>query len=89
MKRDLWSWFGLSYATWLTLPRIMMHEMPDEWKQKMADLLFEWDETWDSSSVPSPFVTARKNNRFTKWPSWLLNYRHPDKEQINKLRRKP
>lgn len=88
-RQGLREWFGLSYATWLTLPRSMMHEMPEEWQQKMADLLFEWDETWDSSSTPSPFVIARKDNRFTKWPAWLLNYRHPDKDQINKLREKP
>jgi len=41
----LWSWFGLSYASFLTLPRVMMHEMPDEWQGKMADLLEEWDST--------------------------------------------
>lgn len=83
----LWDWFGLSYASWLTLPRIMMHEMPDEWQNKMAELLDEWDETWDSSNMPLPSVSAKLNNKFTKWPSWLLNYRHPDTTEINKLRR--
>ena len=27
---DLWEWFGLSRASWLTMPRILMHEMPAE-----------------------------------------------------------
>lgn len=85
-KKDLWLWFGLSLASWLTLPRAMMHEMPEEWQEKMAELLFEWDETWDTHDTPSPMVTARKGNKFTKWPSWVLNYRHPDLKEINKHR---
>ena len=83
----LWLWFGLSRASWLTMPRVMMHEMPDEWQNKMAELLEEWDETWDSHEMPSPSVSAKDDrNKFTRWPSWLLNYRHPDKREINKLR---
>ena len=83
----LWVWFGLSRASWLTMPRIMMHEMPDEWQNKMAELLEEWDETWDSSDMPSPYVSAKSSNgKYTKWPSWLLCYRHPDKKEIEKLR---
>lgn len=83
----LWNWFGLSYASWLTMPRVVMHEMPDEWQDKMAALLEEWDETWDSSSMPQPFVMARKGNKFTRWPDWLLRYRHPNRAEINKLRK--
>lgn len=84
---SLWRWFSLSYASWLTLPRSLMHEMPDEWQQKMTDLLEEWDETWDGRDMPSPFVSAKSGDgKFTKWPGWLLQYRHPDKQNIDKLR---
>jgi len=87
LGRDaLWAWFGLSYSTWLTLPRVMMHEMPDEWQGCMAELLSEWDAEWDSSGMPSPYVSARKGNKFVRWPSWLLNYKRPDKEQLNMMR---
>jgi hypothetical protein len=86
--QDLWLWFGLSYAGWLTLPRVLMHAMPDDWQQKMADLLFQWDETWDTPDMPMPMVSARKGNRFVKWPSWLLNYKHPNETEINKVREK-
>jgi len=82
----LWFWFGLSRSSWLTLPRVMMHEMPDEWQLKMTELLEEWDETWDSSSMPSPHVAAKEGNKFTRWPRWLLNYRRPDKGEIAKLK---
>lgn len=84
----LWLWFGLSKASWLTLPRAMMHEMPDEWQNKMAELLEQWDETWDSSEMPSPYVTAKDNGRFTKWPSFITNYRHPEREKILSLKSK-
>jgi len=40
----LWNWFGLSRATFITLPRAMCHEMPDGWQERMAALLEEWDE---------------------------------------------
>lgn len=81
----LWGWFGLSYASWVTLPRAMMHEMPDEWQAKMAALLEEWDDTW--TKVPSDVslntcVSVRKGNRYVKMPSILCNYRHPDSETI-------
>ena len=82
----LWNWFALSYASWLTLPRVLMHEMPDEWQMRMADLLSEWDGAWDSQDMPSPSVSAKKGGRFTRWPEWVLNYRHPHKESIDRLR---
>lgn len=82
----LWGWFSLSYASWLTMPRVMMHEMPDEWQDKMAALLEEWDETWDSHDMPEPSVSAKKNGKFTRWPYWLLNYRHPDKKAVESMR---
>jgi hypothetical protein len=63
-----------------------MHEMPDEWQNKMAELLEEWDQTWDSSEMPTPIVNAKKGDRFAKWPNWLLMYRHPDKAKVQQLR---
>lgn len=84
----LWSWFCLSYASWLTLPRVMMHEMPDDWQMRMAELLNEWEATWDSNDLPEPAVQARKGRRFTRWPDWLLNYRYPDRAEIQKLRQR-
>ncbi len=81
----LWCWFSCSRASWLTLPRSVMHEMPDEWQGKMADLLEEWDSKVSSPDLPNPYVQARENGKICKWPEWLLNYRHPDKESIRKL----
>src|SRR5574341_1370059 len=63
---ELWTWFGLSYAGWLTLPRVMMHEMPDDWQMRMAQLLREWDEAWDLAKLPEieMSVSLKKGGKF-------------------------
>lgn len=84
-RKDLSLWFGLSHAAFLVLPRVAMETMPPEWKEKMAELLNEYDETIDVSAygVHSCFVTVKdENNRFMKMPEELINYRHPSKETI-------
>jgi hypothetical protein len=87
----LWGWFGLSYASWLTLPRVMMHRMPDDWQRRMADLLSEWDATWDIGKLPSMemTVTMKNSGRFAKTPDWLTSYRHPDISAIDALKQSP
>lgn len=83
----LWHWFGLSRASFLVLPRSMMHEMPDEWQLKMAKLLEEWGEAWDwpEDFPDSNNVVARNKNRFVKWPDWVVRYRHPDSRFLRSL----
>lgn len=86
----LWGWFGMSYASWLTIPRVLMHEMPDEWQGKMADLLQEYDDAFPNQDhLPEPYVTAKVDGRVTKWPGWVLNYRRPDRDQIARCDGKP
>jgi len=85
-QENLWQWFELSYASFLTIPRVLMHEMPDEWQDKMATLLYEYDNTFPNQPDLGTTVRATKNGKLIKMPEWLINYRHPDHEQINKLR---
>ena len=51
--------------------------------KRMAQLLNEWDEHWDSDNCPPEqlIVSAKIDNKFTSMPSWLKDYRlwHPDK----------
>lgn len=82
----LWLYFGLSYAGWLTLPRALIHEMPDGWQARMAELLNEWDDTWRNPPNLDVLVTLKKGNRFVKPPEFLTNYRRPDRAAINELR---
>lgn len=83
---DLQSWFGLSYASWLTMPRVLMEAMPAEWQRQITPLLWQYSEAWDTSHMAEPYVLARNGNKFTSWPEWLLNYRHPDAAQIAAVR---
>ena len=53
-RERLWAWFGLTYASWLTMPRVMMHAMPEDWQDRMAQLCEEWDAAWDTRDMPSP-----------------------------------
>lgn len=32
-------------------------------------------------------VQITKNNKLTKTPEWLVNYRHPDYNKINELKK--
>lgn len=38
---DIHSFFGLSYASYLTLPRSVLQSMPEEWQHKFVELLHE------------------------------------------------
>jgi len=88
-REKLWGWFGLTRASFLIMPRVLMHEMSDEWQGKMAELLKEWDSSWDTHHLPSPSASAKdENGRFTKWPDWLLNYRHPYRKKIEECKPK-
>ncbi len=83
----LWGWFGLSYSSFLIMPRVLMHEMPDEWQGKMADLLDEYDSTfrnWPDGMGSRAQVTM--NGKLAKTPDWLINYRHPDIASIEDLK---
>lgn len=79
----LWLWFGLSRASFLTLPRVLMHEMPDKWQRDMAKLLNEFDEAFPNHPAGESIVRRRNG----PWPSWLLNYRRPEYSQIEGARR--
>lgn len=83
----LWGWFGLSRASFLVMPRILMHEMPDEWQSQMAELLEQYDDAFNRAPLPGCKVMAvGERGRFQSWPDWLLRYRRPDVDRVNELR---
>lgn len=87
---DLQLWFNLSYASWLTLPRVLMEQMPVAWQDQIAALLNEYREAFPNQ----PAIGTRVHitdlaGKLIKTPDWLINYRHPDKAMIDSLRNKP
>lgn len=62
-------WFGLSYASYLVLPRSVLQSMPDEWQSKLVELLDQIDSTLDICDFPKYRVKAvTDNSKFTKCP---------------------
>lgn len=88
-KDRLWGWFGLSRAGGLTMPRVLMHEMPDGWQKRMAVLMEEFNEEFPNWSDQQLYVTAKKGGRFEQLHEWLCNYRHPDKGAVDAARARP
>lgn len=78
-------YFGLSYASWLTIPRVFLHAMPDDWQGKMRELLTEMNETFPNRPSLGTRVQVTDNNKLIKAPEWL-NYRYPDVDFINSMR---
>ena len=75
-------WFELSYAQYLTVPRLVMQSMPLEWQQKMAVLLQEMDETFDWRPKEGQYWVRLKdaNGRFADAP--LEDYRRGSCEHL-------
>lgn len=86
----LWLWFGMSRSSYAVLPRVMMHEMPDAWQGDFARLMDQWDETWvNQPNIGTRVRVVDEGGQLIKTPNWMLNYRHPDREQLNSMRKKP
>lgn len=80
-------WFGLSYAPFAVLPRVLMQAMPDDWQERIAKLLEEADEAFPNTPLVDYYVTAkREDGKYTKLPNWLLNYRRANWDRINECR---
>lgn len=69
----LWGWFGLSRASFLTLPRVLMHEMPDDWQKRMAVLLEEYGETFPNQPDIGTRVQCLRGTKLAKFPEWILS----------------
>jgi hypothetical protein len=83
-------YFGLSYASWLVMPRVFMAAMPEEWRIKMAELLHEFDDSWEWPPELGQWIVSHKvDGRFAPIPEWMSQYRHPDRATIESMRRVP
>lgn len=51
--------FGLSYAKWLNLPRSLMCAMPDNWQERMAELLDEFADTFDIEKMTITYAMVQ------------------------------
>ena len=84
--KDLSCYFGLTYASWLTLPRVLMEAMPEKWKSSMATLLNQYDDAYPNQPSYGTTVRVTVDGKIVRTPEWLINYRHPDRAMINQVR---
>lgn len=61
-----------------------MEAMPDKWQGKMADLLNELDEKFPNFPEFKYRVQRVEGNKLSKFPKWLVNYRYPNRDEIEK-----
>ncbi len=78
------AWFELSYAQFLTLPRLVMEAMPPTWQTRMAVLLVQLDETFDWRPKEGRYWVRLKDSagRYTDAP--LSDYRHGSVEHLRR-----
>jgi hypothetical protein len=63
------TWFGLTYASYLVLPRSVLQSMPDPWQAKFVTLLEEMQDAFGYLDWPGYRVNAvGENGRFIKDP---------------------
>ena len=65
------TFFGLSYANYLVLPRSILQSMPPEWQRNFVELLNEIEETFGIDFEPKGgyrILALDENNKFTKDP---------------------
>ena len=68
IKEFVHEWFGLTYASYMVLPRTMLQSMPDNWQEKFIKLINEMDDKLGHhNKVYSYTVLSKdKNNKFMK-----------------------
>jgi hypothetical protein len=73
--------FGLTYASYLVLPRSVLQHMPLEWQRRFLAMLDELP----AAAREGAYWVRRKDERGRFAPDPLAQYRHPDREMLERL----
>jgi len=67
-----------------------MHAMPDRWQCMMATLLHQYGDAYPNQpDIGTRVQCTDKGGKLIPTPEWLLNYRHPEQDQIDACRAAP
>lgn len=79
-------WFELTYAEFLTIPRLVMQSMPPAWQRQMVGLLKELDDTFDWRPENGRYWVRIRDDkgRFHAPDHDICNYRHGNVEHLRK-----
>jgi hypothetical protein len=53
------NWFGLTYCSYLAIPRSVMQSMPGDWQLRMVALLDEMRDRCDAARITWPMTEVR------------------------------
>lgn len=74
--------FGLSYASYLVIPRSVLQAMPYEWQEQFVAMIKQLPDTPE-------YDVLRRNERGRFMPDPLADYRHPGVEVDELFASKP
>lgn len=84
---EVHQWFGLTYASYAVLPRVLMEHMPGKWQREFVRLMDQAETEFPEFHSPVYVVQIRdKRGQFIYDP--LREYRHADPALIESFRRK-
>ena len=83
IKQDMHTWFELSYAQYLTIPRSVLQSMPEDWQYKFADLLKELDNTIDWRPDEGRYWVKLKNAKGQYVHDPLMDYERGRRNVLN------
>ncbi len=72
--------FGLTYASFLVIPRLLMEAMPYEWQKDMVDLMEQFSEKyiWEMEDQRLVIRMTDQNGRLITMDENLCDYRRGD-----------
>lgn len=82
------TWFELSYAQYLTVPRSILEAMPGEWQERFVQCLEELDEAYDWRPSEGRYWVRLKDDRGRYCTDPLQECRRPKRDYIEGLRRR-
>jgi hypothetical protein len=81
------TWFELTYAQYLTIPRSILEAMPDEWQGRFVRCLEELDGAFDWRPEEGRYWCRLKDGSGRFAPDPLMEYRRPDYDHIERIRK--
>lgn len=68
MREHVHEWFGLTYSSYLVLPRSLLQSMPAKWQKRFVKCLEELQEAAPKDCPSDYLVRAREGGKFVHDP---------------------
>lgn len=76
------TWFELSYAQYLTVPRSILQSMPREWQERFVACLNELDAARDWRPAEGRYWVRLKDGSGKYVADPFMQYRHPQWDEL-------